>query len=435
MKTKTILAALMVASFAFGAGASSITIDSVVQRWPWNNKVDITYTIEGGQDLKLKSYARIIFTATIDGTPYMIDGRSIGADASDGQHTATWIPPTSLRVKSLDCTMTAQLLSAEIPSGNDYMIIDLETGEVTYEGRYADATGATDLTPSTNRYNTATYKSDKMVLKRIPRWADHATLPNADKLSGLTGYFVGNNDWANNKPVKYWDTKHDYYIGVFECTYAQYVKLGLAGDKGYTDANLKALGLVSDTTLVPAVKCKWNDLRGTSVPTDAITPNATGGFFQRLNSKTMTFSNITGFDLPTEIMHEIAQRAGKDAHYYWGEIDNYVVKSTTNNTMPLEVGSKLPNFWGLYDMAGNAAELIRDDTSQSNLHDATDPFVPAYNSSSDYAYKRYTCFRGGSSNNSTVQDFSSAKRGSGTQGAYRDSAYTYVGFRVSIVMD
>ena len=45
-------AALCVA-FPVGAEASSITVDNVAQRWPWNNKIDITYTVSGGQDVAL----------------------------------------------------------------------------------------------------------------------------------------------------------------------------------------------------------------------------------------------------------------------------------------------------------------------------------------------------------------------------------------------
>lgn len=29
------------------ASAASVAIDSIAQRWPWNNKVDVTYTVTG----------------------------------------------------------------------------------------------------------------------------------------------------------------------------------------------------------------------------------------------------------------------------------------------------------------------------------------------------------------------------------------------------
>lgn len=49
------------------SAATTIAVDSVVQRWPWNNKVDITYTAGDGQDVANGVYRRIVFTATIGG--------------------------------------------------------------------------------------------------------------------------------------------------------------------------------------------------------------------------------------------------------------------------------------------------------------------------------------------------------------------------------
>ena len=43
------LAAAGLAALANAASAApTVTIDSVAQRWPWNNKIDITYTIGDG---------------------------------------------------------------------------------------------------------------------------------------------------------------------------------------------------------------------------------------------------------------------------------------------------------------------------------------------------------------------------------------------------
>ena len=66
---KAALASAMCAMFGgtVSADASSITVDSVAQRWPWNNKLDITYTVSGGQNVSAGVYAKIVFTATIDG--------------------------------------------------------------------------------------------------------------------------------------------------------------------------------------------------------------------------------------------------------------------------------------------------------------------------------------------------------------------------------
>ena len=73
---RKLIAAVAVAAGAIismAANASSITIDSVQQRWPWNNKVDITYTIGGGQDLANGNYQKIVFTTVINGATLTVE--------------------------------------------------------------------------------------------------------------------------------------------------------------------------------------------------------------------------------------------------------------------------------------------------------------------------------------------------------------------------
>ena len=326
-------------TLAFVATAASITVDSVAQRWPWNNKVDITYTVSGGQDVAAGLYARIVFTANIGTTNITIDGvHDVGASASDGTHTVTWTLPAGL--KATGCTMTAQLLSADNPSGDDYMIVDLSSGQITYEGLLATQEA------SNTRYNNDSnpYKTSKLVLRKVP-----------------AGTYQTGKSGQSNDTLKQWTTDKDYYIGVFEVTLAQYNRLM------DSSANL--------ANTLPAAQLTWNALRlSTTAPNEAIpaVESKTGTVLQRLNYQT---GNKFGFDLPTEAMFEIAIRAGTTTDFYFGDATytDYVVTGDR-----LGVGKKLPNDWGLYDMAGNLREWCLDDTSLENMADARDPFTPAY---------------------------------------------------------
>ena len=436
MNTRTIKTACgkvamlaMAGTLALGAGASSVTIDSVTQRWPWNNKVDIKYTIDGGQTLTADGtgdvYCRLEFTATVNGQNVLIDGRAIGANASSGTHTATWTPSPELRVKALDCTMTARLLSADNPSGDDYMVIDLDTGDVTFEGMLYSQ----EL--SNSRYNSDTsgpaganvYKTDKMVLRKVPRWADRASLPNATTLASLSGYPTGDNTSASgyeassNKQTN-WVTRLDYYIGIFPVTQAQYVKFGQENPSGKTD--------VIDGNIVgyrPVESMSWNDLRisGTASgdPIPAVDSN-TGTYLQRLNYLT---GNKFAFDLPTEVMSEIACRAGKNGgHYYWesGALGTYAV---FNQSSTLAVGSKAPNAWGLYDTIGNVWEFCRDRNGLGNMADISDPFIPYDNGAS------ITVRGSGTYSSNTVRYFYASYRNY----AGADWSQSTCGFRVAYI--
>ena len=101
MNVKKLIAVAAVAASATAANAASVTINSVQQRWPWNNKVDITYTVTDGQTLASDGsgvFYRLVFNYNIGGVTGTIDGvHDIGASANTGTHTVTWTPPADLR--------------------------------------------------------------------------------------------------------------------------------------------------------------------------------------------------------------------------------------------------------------------------------------------------------------------------------------------------
>ncbi len=388
MRKLTGKAAILAAAIAAGAAipmaanAASIAINNVQQRWPWNNKVDITYTVTDGQNRAAGVYCGIEFNVSVPGYgDILVHGYSLGASAEgDGngkQHTVTWTAPSGL--KSTDCTISATLFTTNVPSGNDYMIVNLSSGEVYYEGLM------TTQEASNERYNVAEYKTSKLVLRKVPKWADHGDLPNAEALTALGGYPTGDNvNYSSTNSRKNWQTAKDYYVSMFLVTQKQYTNLGLSNP-----SQMKREKTGDTVAHRPVDRVAWQDLRGNinsrdTIPT--VTSN-TGNFFQRLNFKTGLY-----FDMPTEVMFEIAQRAGATTAYSWGDssddLPNYCVCSSNyggtvqgNNSTPGDytcaVGSKLPNNWGFYDTAGNVWEWCRDfNKNLPQLANVTDPFTP-----------------------------------------------------------
>ena len=74
---------------AANAGEPSITVNSAAQRWPWNNKIDVTYTVTNGQDRAAGLYCGVEFTITDGGRSHVLHGYTVGASAdgdADGHH-------------------------------------------------------------------------------------------------------------------------------------------------------------------------------------------------------------------------------------------------------------------------------------------------------------------------------------------------------------
>ena len=166
------------------------------------------------------------------------------------------------------------------------------------------------------------------------------------------------------------------------------------------------------------------------MPIPAVESN-TGTFFQRLNFKTGHY-----FDLPTEVMFEIAERAGVTGTYWWGSdaVTDYAVSSDDDLTdngsgkgkSTVAVGSKKANAWGLYDVQGNILEWCLDDYIIGNMTERTDAFTPAWESGSNRRQRGAGTGRLASD----LSVFQSSYRGNGSA-----DANGWIGFRVAFIAD
>ena len=325
--------------------APSVEITNVQQQYPWTNTVDITYNVSG---ITNKDYF-VVFEAK-DADSNLLGAQTNVLETSGTGQVAQWEPPFNIR--KLNCTMTPYVYRG---GQDDYMIVDLETWQVTYEGIVGSQEDAN------NKYNTNNvYKTSKLVLRRVEKGNYQIGVSDIS----VTGGSGTNITHTINVPK-------DYYVAIFETTESQFMRMN--GDTIETEST------------IPKRSISWNTIRGAAGA--ASTPG--NGVLKNLNTNT----SRTGFDLPTESMWEIAMRAGVLTRYPWGDSTTGYGDWcwTKNNASSVQtVGSKKPNAWGIFDVVGNIAEIGRDvaRTSSQDLKDvasqAANALAPISSGSAGY---------------------------------------------------
>ena len=142
-----------------------------------------------------------------------------------------------------------------------------------------------------------------------------------------------------------------FYLGKYEVTQAQWESVMGSNPSFHTGADH------------PVEQVSWNDVQE---------------FIQGWNEA----KGDSLFRLPTEAEWEYACRAGTQTAWSFGNdddaVDDYAWYASNNDPKGAkEVGTKLPNLWGLYDMHGNVSEWVQDRYGTYASEEQSDPTGPA----------------------------------------------------------
>ena len=365
MKNKLLL---LIALLTFGALAENVQNVTFQQRWPWNGKFDISYTLtktttKTSPVFAVKFYGKIGNGATFELTNIVDGDGYTGIVFGDGQKRVTWDASAQLGTRIVSDKLKIAVAAEDITEIATYLKLDLTTYKMT-----ASTTGPSVAAGASSKYA-------ELWLRRIE---------NGTFVMGAT----------RSEPWYYSDEKEHtvtltkaYYIGVFELTQGQYNRINADG---------------TSTAVVPQGNISYNTLRGTSYGATWPVKNdhrvdATS-FFGKLRTKT---GNGLIFDLPTEAQWEAAARwkgttgNGTNDYYgtcYWNNgvpftdtypygINDVAWYYGTAGGKTHEVGLKAPSTSGTYDMHGNVVEWCLDWYADDITSYVSDPDGPLFGSS------------------------------------------------------
>lgn len=360
------LIGLALAISAAMAGAVEVTSVSAKQRWPWNNLVDVDFTLSApaGEAYRIELEAKCA-----DGTKYF-SAKTLTTDpvVAAGENRMTWdfgADYPGIRAEDMQFAVTA------VPVADDdkplYLVIDLSGGVAAkrFPVRY------TSVAPQ----HTIGAVGEKCQTTEL--WLRRITVPK----SAFGVLYYKTEGYAGD--CFYAKLTQDYYMGIFELTQKQYELISGATPAHFKHPDYKDSRPV-ETLAFNTMTGTWEDpvanphLIGNTSPLGVL--RAKTGL--PINLQTLAqwqYAVLGGAPLGTEIYRYKVNGETKtvgELSRYSGNVETTSLNdgaSIDNKSGTAVVGSYLPNDYGLYDMLGNVWELV----SSPNLKGKWKDYYPA----------------------------------------------------------
>ena len=353
----------------------------VKPRWPWNGKVDITYSIEC-DEIDENLNPKTVYVAFMgydhyakkEFLPWTITGDGIDNNIkTGGPYTVVWdVGNDYPGLRSSAFSVRIQAQSKPLP----YWVFNLENGRNTHQ-----------IQPPS--LDDDACRTTQLWLRHVPAGPFRMGSPK-DELGRYDG------EWSCHIVT----ITKDYYIAIFEMTIKQWQMItgSYLLTFNTTEDGVWTLLYAKENDCFPLTEVDYQLLRGENkglgwpIQGHDVDDDS---FFGVLRRKTNEL-----FDLPTEAEWEYACRAetltalnsGKNLFSLMTDSNMDEVGRYNGNRNDgkggsfgilgcARVGSYLPNSWGIYDMHGNISEWCLDRVSsveerESAIEPTTDPVGP-----------------------------------------------------------
>ncbi len=208
---------------------------------------------------------------------------------------------------------------------------------------------------------------------------------NGDELIYVErGSFIMGDTWGDGfpyeRPTHEVTLTYDFYIGKYPVTFEEYDILWSATGKSKPDSEKwekwgrGTRPVINVSWNYATAYCNWlSEKEGIPKAYDD-----KGNILDKYGKTTTDITDVVGYRLPTEAEWEYAARGGnKSKGYKYSGSDNaddVAWYASNSKSMTQEVGTKVPNELGLYDMSGNVWEWCSDVFRDYSSSPQTNPY-------------------------------------------------------------